>query len=287
MTGRGPNATFVAAVLSAAIAAPAAAKDEAIPDFSPNSGVGWIAFGPEYIPIPGEPHPVASDPDHPWVPNAVEYLFGPPKGQGTQPTSPIADLTNPILKPATRAALAKIKAAILAGKEVDNRQAGCWPLGVPAFVLHPVTSNFFVQGPKEVLMISQGDQFVRHVRLNVSHPKNVKPSWFGDSIGHYEGDALIVDTIGLNTKAFVDHFRTPHSAKLHVVERYHLIDGGKMMEVNIHVEDPDAFTTPWNAVQHLARVERGPLQEQSCGENNANYFHYDVEPTPVADRPDF
>jgi hypothetical protein len=274
-------------ILAGAAAAPAAGARDAIPDFSPTPGVAWIAWGPEFTPVAGEPAPVRSDPAHPWVPNAVEYFFGPPKGQGTQTNSPIADLSNPILKPATRAALAELKTEILAGKTLDNPEASCRPAGVPAFLLHPVTANFFVQGPKEVLLISQGDHMVRHIHLNVPHDPQFQPSWFGDSVGHYEGDTLVVDTIGISTKAYVDRFRTPHSAKLHVIERFHMIDGGKTLEVDLHIEDADAFTTPWNAVQHFARVDRGSLQEQSCAENNANYFRRDVDPMPVAERPDF
>jgi hypothetical protein len=67
---------------------------------------------------------------------------------------------------------------------------------------------------------------------------------------------LVVDTIGLNTKTFVDSFRTPHTEQLHVVERFRIVEGGKALEVNVHVEDPGAFTTPWNAIQRYRRVAR-------------------------------
>src|SRR5262249_39077785 len=113
------------------------------------------------------------------------------------------------------------------------------------------------------------------------------PSWFGESIGHYEGDTLVVDTIGLTTKTFVDNYQTPHTDKLHVVERFHMIDGGKTLEVNVHVEDPGAFTTPWNAIQRYRRNEQGPQFESVCAENNLDHFHQDVGAFPVADKPDF
>jgi hypothetical protein len=73
----------------------------------------------------------------------------------------------------------------------------------------------------------------------------VKPSWYGESVGHYEGDTLVVDTIGLNNKSFVDHFRTPHTEKLRVVERWRLIEGGNKLEVHVTVTDPDTFNQPW------------------------------------------
>jgi hypothetical protein len=128
---------------------------------------------------------------------------------------------------------------------------------------------------------------VRHIYMNVPHSKNVKPSWFGESVGHYEGDTLVADTIGLTTKASVDNYRTPHSEKLHVVERFRMIDGGKTMEVTLMVEDPGAFTTPWRASQRYVRSDRGPMVETICAENNVNYFGHEIDPTPEADRPDF
>jgi hypothetical protein len=86
-------------------------------------------------------------------------------------------------------------------------------------------------------MIFSGDQQVRHVYLDVPHSENPKPSWYGESIGHYEGDTLVMDTVGLNDKTFLDNYRTPHTEKLHVVERWRLIDDGERLEVKVRVED--------------------------------------------------
>ena len=136
-------------------------------------------------------------------------------------------------------------------------------------------------------MIWRGDEMVRHVYLNVPHSTSVAPSWFGESVGHYEGDTLVVDTTGLNDRTYVDEFHTPHTDKLHVIERYRMIEGGKTLEVNLQVSDPGAFTTPWAASQRYRRVQQGPLVESPCAENPANYFHDDFEPMPQAGRPDF
>jgi hypothetical protein len=77
-----------------------------------------------------------------------------------------------------------------------------------------------VQTPKEVWLIFTMDHQVRWVYMDVPHSENLKPSWYGESVGHYEGDALVIDTIGQNDKSFVDNFRTPHTKKVHVVERW-------------------------------------------------------------------
>jgi hypothetical protein len=69
--------------------------------------------------------------------------------------------------------------------------------------------------------------------------------------------------------------------------RFRIVDGGKALEVNVHVEDSGAFTMPWNAMQRYRRVEQGPMREAVCAENNAKFFNYDVEPIPQSDKPDF
>ena len=193
----------------------------------------------------------------------------------THPTYRVADLTNPILQPWVIAQMKRDNDEVLAGKIPFMARERCYPGGVPEWdifrrVAPPMV--FFVQTPKEVLMIWRGDNQVRHVYMNVPHSAHPKPSWYGESVGHYEGDTLVVDTIGQNTKTFVDNYRTPHTDQLHVVERFRMTDGGKTMEVNIHVEDPGAFTTPWNAVQRYARFEGAPrndgrLVESICAES--------------------
>ena len=137
------------------------------------------------------------------------------------------------------------------------------------------------------------DHQVRHIYMNVPHSNYIAPSWFGESVGHYEGDTLVVDTVGLNTRTFVDSFLTPHTDKLHVVERFRIIDGGKTMEVQVHVEDPGAFTMPWNAIQRYRRVDGehkandvrqmgGPMEKMACSENNRG-----IGPIPTAATADF
>jgi hypothetical protein len=270
---------------AASVAAPAPASP---PVFSPSPNVGWISYGTDFLPPPSGPGPVLSDPAHPFIPDPVEYRQAQPDLKlPEQSTFRVADLSNPILQPSTREALRKRNEAVLAGHPGYTVQTACWPLGTPGFLLYPVQPVFFIQTPKEVVMVTQFDHMVRHVYLNAPHSAKPKPSWFGESVGHYEGDTFVVDTIGLNDKVYVDNYRTPHTDKLHVVERYHLIEGGKTLQVDVHVEDPGAFTQAWNAVQRYRRVEPGPIVEMNCAENNANYFNHELEPMPVAARPDF
>jgi hypothetical protein len=206
---------------------------------------------------------------------------------GKQPTFRVADLTNPILLPSTREALRKQNALALSGNPIVTPKERCWPIGVPAWVLYPVRPVYFLQMPKEVVLMWDEDHMTRHIYLDQPHSAHPKPSWFGESVGHYEGgDTLVVDTIGLNDRTFVDSYRTPHTDKLHVIERYRLADGGKSLEVSVHVEDPGAFATPWNARQHYRRASES-VREQSCAENNSSWFGYNVDPIPQATKPEF
>ena len=251
------------------------------PDFAPTDKVGWIALSSEFIAPDSGPGPVMDDPAHPYVSNAIAVRTG------KLPTFPVGDISNPILQPWAREAVRKHNEMALSGKAAYTMQARCWPMGVPAFMLYPVRPVYFVQTPKEVLMTWTGDHMSRHVYMDVPHSTNLKPSWFGESVGHYEGDTLVVDTIGLNDRTFVDNFRTPHTAQLHVVQRFRITDGGKTLEVKLHVEDPGAFTSPWDALQRYRRVEGAAMDEETCAEGARDYFQQDGEPIPQTNRPDF
>jgi hypothetical protein len=210
------HALLVTAVMPET-AAPSRASDP-IPNFAPSPRVPWITYGPEFIAVPNLPKPVASDPECPWRPNAAEYCFGRDRATGNQTTYAVADLTNPNLEPATRTVLAKLTADVLAGEPLDDRPATCWPLGLPNSLVRSVTRTYFIETPHEVLIIAQGEQFARHIRLNQAHVTRSRPPWYADSVGHHEGDTLVVDMIAVGTRTFLDYFCTPRSAKLHVIE---------------------------------------------------------------------
>jgi hypothetical protein len=150
-----------------------------------------------------------------------------------------------------------------------------------------VRPTFFIQTETEVVMINESDMQTRRVYLNVPHSANPKPSWYGESVGHYDGDELVVDTIGMNDKTFVDNYRTPHTDRIHVVERFKLIEDGKQLQVTITVDDPGAFNMPWTAVQRWKRREGETLIELICAENPVDHLGNESVPVPHADKPDF
>jgi hypothetical protein len=290
-----------AAYLAGSLNVSAMAQSVAPPNFAIDSGQAWYAYNRLFIPPASGPGPVVQDPAHPYVSNDEFRVTG------KQPTQRVADLNNPILQPWVREVLRKNNAIALSGKRVPSPTASCWPKGPTYFLLSPMTQPmYFVQGPKEVVMIITSFNDVRRIRLADKHSENVKPSWYGDSIGHYEGDTLVVDTIGIDDRSPIDGFGTPHTKQLHIVERFRLIENGAVLEANVHIEDPGAFTMPWNAIQlyrqyeaavrqvpierltQLASGEEGPLIERACAENPSSFFAgEETLPIPQAVKPDF
>ncbi len=183
------------------------------------------------------------------------------------------DYTNPILKPEAAEVVKKHAELGLNGIGDPNPRNQCWPAGVPFVFTNGPTQ--LVQQPDSVTILYSYDHQVRHVRMNQPHPAQVTPSWYGDSVGHYEGDTLVIDTVGLKIGPYsmVDWYGTPHTAALHVIERYRLLDAqaakegferdakqhnvadgmrnpnsrGKYLQLRFTVEDKGVFTTPWTA----------------------------------------
>jgi hypothetical protein len=275
---------FAAAVLCAAGGAWAAdgPKKQLIPNFATTDKTGWVldrAMGPNDLVAPstGGAGPVTFDKAHPYYPD------------GPRATYRVADLTNPILQPWTLPSMKKANDEVLAGKVPFRARERCWPVGVPGFDAYSgIESFFFHQMPDKVAIIAQRGPEIRHIYLNAFHSKNVKPSWYGESVGHYEnGDTLVIDTIGLSAKSYIDDYRTPHTDQLHVVERMKLAADGQSIDVLAYVEDPGAFTTPYTAVQRWLRVENAPIATDQCNENNGDFFSQGLVPVPHADKPDF
>ncbi len=272
-----------AAGIALAADQPAPRFPNGVPDFSSHN-MGWAANGIEFLPVPGEKFvPITSDPQHPYCGNRRL-----PKCN-FQNLPPIADTANPILQPWAAAQMRRTNQQILSGKTAFEAMGRCWPGGVPGMMLFTAEPAYFLQTPDEVTIVYSRGPNVRHVFMNVPHSQNPKPGWLGESVGHYEGDELVIDTIGLSDGTFVDFYHTPHTDKLHVVERYKLLDGGTRMQGNVEIDDPGTFTTEWRAMHYYIRHDTPISESESiCAENNsANYFHEDEWPIPEANAPDF
>ena len=286
---------LTATIFSAACALPSLAADAPATGAPPalnlsGPGVAWQGFiAPkepnyaiartfnDYSNPPSGLGPVTDGPAHPYANNEVAREMRIP------PTYRVADLDNEAgknLMPWAREAVQKQNELALKERNGETREARCWGTGVPAFHLNPGAMRI-IQTPKEVVLFLVGR--TRHIWLNVPHSRNLKPSYYGESVGHYEGDTLVVDTIGLNNQNPVDNYRTPHSEKLHVVERYRLIDEGKTLELLMTIDDADTYNQPWQAIRRYRQV-KSTMAEEICAEGNFLLFDYGV---PVAKTSDF
>ncbi len=143
----------------------------------------------------------------------------------------------------------------------------CFPPGVPRVYMHPFPFQF-IQTPGEVVMLFEVDSLRREIYTDGSpHDPSLVPLWMGNSIGHWEGDTLVVDTVNFNDRTWLDRVGHPHSDQLHVSERFrrtahdHLVD-------DITIDDPKAYTKPWTARLEF-KLQPWKLTEQFCEDGDS------------------
>ncbi len=239
----------------------------AIPDFSGY----WEHAIAHYLPADEGPGPVVNMPGLTFV--AMNVWVG--------------DYRNSVLQPwASEAVRVHAVAELERGEPLWGQLQLCMPFGVPHSLLlrEPVQ---FLQDPEMVTILYQHDNQVRRIFLNQSHPPDFEPSPYGHSVGHYEGDSLVVDTLALSLTGPMDYYGTPHTAALHVVERYRFSEDNAVLEVRFTVSDAGAFTTEWNGLQRYFPIPLpGGLRENICAENIRTGRDGEF-PVPVAETPDF
>jgi hypothetical protein len=221
------------------------------------------------------------------------------------------DYSNPILKPAAEEVVKKHGELGMAGIGDPNPRNQCWPEGPPFIFTNGPTE--LLQTKDKVTILYVYSHQIRNVRMNQTHPANVTPSWYGDSVGHYEGDTLVIDTVGIKVGRYsmVDWYGTPHTDSLHVIERYRMLDyaaakdgfardakehnvvagmpvpndRGKYLQLQFTVEDNNVFTTPWTATMTYRHDPDGWV-ERPCAENIKWFPGRDAD-VPLANKPDF
>jgi hypothetical protein len=236
-------------------------------------------------------HRDAAAPGLPGVQQDPRFVQRGSRGAGgvrQDPVPAIADLTDPLLTPWAAAELKKVVDQRIAGVLILPARSLCWPNGVPGTIELGGNPMEIVQTKNLIAIHHMEGPEVRRILMNVPHSKDLKPSWYGESVGHYEGNTLVVDTIGLNTRTVVDDFLTPHTEALHVVERYRILDDGNTIELHFTVEDPGAFTRPYTGARVLRRqVPENSFVEQYCAENNLDVLTKKPYPQPMASKLDF
>jgi hypothetical protein len=153
-----------------------------------------------------------------------------------------------------------------ASPDSEDPILNCLPPGVPRILLIPFPLQI-VQPPNQVLMIFEYDHFVRQIdTTKQSHPKDLDPTWMGDSIGKWDGDTLVIDTIGLNDKTWLDQIGHPHSSSLHVVERLRRLNHDTLQD-SIVIDDPKTYTKPWTGQRIFALRPGWKIKEYVCEDN--------------------
>jgi len=159
-------------------------------------------------------------------------------------------------------------AAASAPAPEDSQTANCLPPGMPGIMGQPYPMEFLLTPGKVTIVIEAYTQ-VRHIYTDGrSLPEEPDPKFFGTSIGRWEGDTLVAETVGFND--FVQHARgVPHGDKMRIVERFRLTDPDTM-SIETTISDPDALTVPYTTTASLRRHRDWTISEYVCEENNRN-----------------
>lgn len=149
---------------------------------------------------------------------------------------------------------------------------GCFPPGVPRIYLHPFPMEI-IQLKNRVMLVFEFNHFIRQIYTDGrKHNTDLGPTWMGDSIGRWDEDTLVVDTIGFNDKTWLDRAGHPHSEALHVVERFRRVDHSKLQD-DLTIEDPKAYTKPWSGHLVFRLKPDWRITEMVC-EDNVNFNQF-------------
>jgi len=157
---------------------------------------------------------------------------------------------------------------------IDDPTARCLPPGIPRVVMLGLFPQQIVQTPRQIVMLYEYMNTFRVIPINAKHPDDLLPSYMGNSVGHWEGDTLVVDVTGFNDKTWLAGAGTFHSDALHITERFTRVDPDQI-NYEATLDDPKVFTKPWTLRSTLMLREGTLIQESVCAENNLAPERYD------------
>ena len=215
-------------------------------------------------------HPKIGDPGlrDPKVPDSVPNISGIWQVRGYERQVKPADGSPTPFLPWNKEIFDKRAAAEKAGSPMFDPTAGCMPSGTPRIIAAPYPIEI-VQTPDKTVILYEVQHLVRVIHMNAKHPAKVEPSYFGHAVGHWEGDTLVVDTVGIIDGKQIDEAGTQHTKQISVVERIRKIDD-KSFEDVFTITDPGAFTKPWTARRVFFWRPEIRFVEYVCEENNRN-----------------
>jgi hypothetical protein len=161
----------------------------------------------------------------------------------------------------------------LAGNGKDDPTSTCHPIGAPAVDMVPIPYKI-IQTPGLTAILYEGDTVYRQIFTDGrTHAETTIPSWMGYSVGHWEGDTLVVETTGFNDRSWLDRIGHTHSELLRVVEKFRRKDLGHL-EIAITIDDPKTFTRPITFTQTNTLTPDGDLLEYFCSDNEQDSAHF-------------
>ena len=169
-------------------------------------------------------------------------------------------------KPKTQDLVSKRLDMFKEGRDLASPHLTCRPTGIQGFTAQK-GAMLVMQSPDRIAMLFDNDREVRHIYLNQAHPADLKPSYTGDSTGRWDGNTLVIDTIGYNGKGQLDEIGTPHSTQLHLVERWTKSKDGSTLTDEITFTDPVYYPQPFTKVRTWSRVPGERLSDMDCSEN--------------------
>ena len=199
------------------------------------------------------------------LPDFTTGIWEMPLGPGSfAPGAPFA------FTPAYQAKLDAYNAAAAAGNEQDSASANCVPPGMPGVMNQPYPMQI-MYGPGQISIQLEAYMQMRHIYTDGrAHPADPDPTYNGDSVGHWEGDTLVVDSVGFTPDTPLGlSYGMQHSEKMHIVERFHLTDPDTLV-VATTIDDPNALTKPWSTTKTFKRHRDWTISEYVCEQNNRN-----------------
>lgn len=279
-------------------ALPASARDDGI------TGFEWGRNSKDFDVMPSGPQP-------------LKNLTRRPDGVADDHQL-VGDYHNPILTPYA-AAIVKQKGELAMAGGFPNSEDQCRPTAPPFTFATQFDFQILPKKDGDLTILYHANGQVRHVRMNGTHPTKLIPSSMGDSIGHWEGDVLVIDTVGVKVDSFtsVDRFGTPQTDGMHIIERYRLIDGARAkadldkfehiagivggrppggyvnpdaglqgLRLEVTMEDPKVFTAPLTGVVTYRRLIVG-WREDVCADNPVEHYKDEWIGLPTANHQDF
>ncbi len=184
---------------------------------------------------------------------------------------PVADLAAGLREGETIPLLPAAEKIMKARRAQDDPEANCLPTGVPRQAPYPWT---FATAPGRLYILFEGNiHSYRQIFVDGrAHPKDLNPTWYGHSVGRWEGDTLVIDTVGFNDKFWFDFRGYPHTEQLHTVERYTRKEFGKLTN-EIMIEDPGAYSKPFTVTFTASLMPDGEIMEYICQESERSAQH--------------